>query len=52
MPADPVVSPTEGTVFNGEIGRFTDSDGNTNPALYSATITWGDGQTSAGTVYT
>jgi phospholipase C len=43
------VSATEGAVFNGNVASFTDpgSDGTVND--YSATITWGDGHTSAGT---
>src|SRR5207245_10930553 len=48
---DPTVNATEGTSFSGSVGTFIDSDGNTNPALYTATINWGDGTgTSSGTV--
>jgi hypothetical protein len=47
---------TEGTPFSGTIASFTDTDPGTatdpttNPADYSATITWGDGTTSPGTI--
>ncbi len=40
----------EGAAFTAVVAKFTDSDDNTNPALYSATIDWGDGQTTQGTV--
>jgi hypothetical protein len=32
------------------ITTFTDSDGNTNPSQYSASINWGNGQNTPGTV--
>ncbi len=47
---------TEGTPFSGTVASFTDtdtgtaSDPTTNPTDYSATINWGDGSTSAGTI--
>jgi predicted outer membrane repeat protein len=40
----------EGTKFSGNVGTFADPSGNTNPANYTATITWGDGHMSAGAV--
>ena len=44
------IVPTEGAAFSGAVAAFTDSDGNTSPAPYSATIVWGDGATTSGTV--
>jgi uncharacterized protein (TIGR03118 family) len=44
------ISPVEGASFTGTVAQFTDADKNTNPAAYTATIKWGDGQTTAGTV--
>jgi hypothetical protein len=44
------VDPVEGASSSVTVATFTDGDGNTNPALYSATIQWGDNQSSAGTV--
>ena len=41
---------TEGTVFNGVVATFADADPNASAGLYTATITWGDGHTSAGTI--
>ena len=43
------VSASEGQQFSGQIATFSDAD-NQPPSAYSATITWGDGQSSAGTV--
>lgn len=40
----------EGTKFTGNVGSFANPSGNTNPANYTATITWGDGHTSTGAV--
>ncbi len=40
----------EGKAFKAVVATFTDSDGNTDPAQYAATINWGDGQTSRGIV--
>ena len=48
---DPTITPTAGSGFSGSVGLFTDSSGNTNPAIYSASIDWGDGSSNtAGTV--
>jgi hypothetical protein len=48
---DPPITAPEGSPFNGMVVSFTDADGNTNPNLYTATITWGDGTpTSPGTI--
>ena len=43
-------SATAGQNFTGVAGSFTDSDANAQLSYYSATIDWGDGHTSAGTV--
>ncbi len=43
------VTATEGTAFSGQVASFSDADG--DPAShYTATITWGDGNTSTGTI--
>lgn len=39
-----------GTAFTASVATFTDSDPNYQPSQFTATITWGDGSTSAGTV--
>ncbi len=44
------ISPTEHTAFNGTVATFTDSDTSKTPADFTASIDWGDGNTSAGTV--
>jgi hypothetical protein len=44
------VSAIEGTSFTGAVATFTDADPNGAAADYTATITWGDGTTSAGTI--
>ena len=42
---------TENQPFSGEVATFIDTDLTPHPAsIYTATITWGDGQTSIGTV--
>jgi RHS repeat-associated protein len=38
------------TTFSGSVATFTDTDRTAAASSFSATITWGDGQTSAGTV--
>jgi hypothetical protein len=44
-------SATEGKSFTGSVATFTDPDPNdNNPADYSATIDWGDGNSSNGVV--
>lgn len=42
--------PVAGTAFTGVVSRFTDADGNSDPAKYAAQIRWGDGTTSRGTI--
>jgi PKD repeat protein len=41
---------TEGGTFDGTVARFTDADPGGVPSDYAATITWGDGGTSVGSV--
>jgi hypothetical protein len=41
---------TAGTTFSGVVASFTDADPAGGAGGYAATIAWGDGQTSAGTV--
>jgi uncharacterized repeat protein (TIGR03803 family) len=44
------VTPVTNTAFTGVVASFTDADPNGTAGDYTATITWGDGQTSAGTI--
>jgi hypothetical protein len=44
------VSAVEGTPFSGVVADFTDADPAAAASEYTASIAWGDGQTSAGTV--
>jgi uncharacterized delta-60 repeat protein len=48
--ANVAFSTTEGLPFSGTVASFTDPAGETNPADFSATITWGDGSSSPGTI--
>lgn len=41
---------TEGKSFNGTVATFTDPDKSASPTEYSASIDWGDGSTSTGTI--
>ncbi|HVX64855.1 MAG TPA: TIGR03118 family protein [Pirellulales bacterium] len=41
---------TEGTLFSGAVATFTDANPNGSLGDYSATIRWGDGATTTGTV--
>jgi hypothetical protein len=43
-------SASEGTLFNGTVATFSDSDTSKTPASFTTTINWGDGTTTAGTV--
>jgi hypothetical protein len=45
-----LLSAVEGSPFSGAVASFTDADPNAVAGNYSATITWGDGHVSAGTV--
>jgi hypothetical protein len=56
-PGDPLItatgttfSATEGTSFSGKVASFHDPDTSATAAEYSATIDWGDGTSSAGTI--
>jgi hypothetical protein len=40
----------EGTVFNGLVGTFSDANPTETPSSFMATIKWGDGTSSAGTI--
>jgi hypothetical protein len=45
------IAPTEGTTFSGTVATFTNTTYPSNPATdFTATINWGDGTTTAGTV--
>jgi hypothetical protein len=44
------VTATEGQSFSGTVATFTDPDTNATASEYSATIDWGDGNTSTGTI--
>ncbi|HYR15729.1 MAG TPA: hypothetical protein VEQ67_16160, partial [Mycobacterium sp.] len=41
---------TEGAPFSGTVATFTDPDASSTASEYSATVNWGDGSSSAGTV--
>src|SRR5262249_14423937 len=41
---------TEGAAFSGVVASFTDADPSGTASDYTATITWGDGHVSAGTI--
>jgi streptogramin lyase len=44
------VTATEGRPFTGKVAAFTDPDSSSTASEYSATIAWGDGTSSAGTI--
>ncbi|QJW99967.1 beta strand repeat-containing protein [Frigoriglobus tundricola] len=44
------VAATVGSPFSGTVATFTDSDPSATAAQFSATILWGDGASSAGTI--
>jgi autotransporter-associated beta strand protein len=44
------ISATQGTSFSGVVADFTDANSGTSAGDYSATIDWGDGNTSTGTI--
>src|SRR5260370_42134821 len=44
------VTATEGIAFNGAVANFTDANFGGTVSDFSATITWGDGISTAGTV--
>jgi hypothetical protein len=44
------ISATAAAPFSGAVATFTDADPNGSAAQFSASIDWGDGKTSAGTI--
>jgi streptogramin lyase len=44
------LAPFEGAGFSGMVASFIDGDGNSDPQGYTASIVWGDGTSSAGTL--
>ncbi len=44
------INATEGIAFTGTVATFTDADPGGTTSLYTATITWGDSNSSAGTI--
>jgi subtilase family serine protease len=48
--ATATISTTEGATFSGQLATFTDADPAGAAADYAATILWGDGKSSAGSV--
>jgi hypothetical protein len=51
VPAAPAITATEGTAFSGSVATFIDdTNSNNDQTDFTATINWGDGTTSAGTV--
>jgi len=44
------ITPVEGAAFSGAVATFTDNYTNNVAADFTASITWGDGTTTAGTV--
>src|SRR5262249_7469326 len=44
------ITPTAGVPFSGVVAKFTNADPFGGPGSYTATITWGDGNTSAGII--
>jgi hypothetical protein len=44
------ITATSGVAFTGTVATFTTTDANPTPAGFTATINWGDGTTSDGTI--
>jgi streptogramin lyase len=44
------IAPTEGAQFNGGVASFTDADPAATTSSFTATINWGDGSSSTGTI--
>lgn len=44
--------PVEGKSFTAVVAKFTDADGNTDASKYTASVDWGDGRSSVGTITT
>lgn len=49
-PSGVTINAVEGNPFTGAVATFTTSDPNAVPEEFTATIDWGDGNTSAGTI--
>ncbi|HVX09989.1 MAG TPA: CARDB domain-containing protein [Pirellulales bacterium] len=49
-PLPVAISPTEGAAFSGSVATFTGSDPSGTSTDFTASIVWGDGATTAGTV--
>jgi hypothetical protein len=47
--AVPDLRATAGTTFSGPVATFSDNNPGVSPSSFTATITWGNGQTTAGT---
>jgi hypothetical protein len=45
-----LIQPTAGTAFTGTVASFTDSDASTSAGDFTATIGWGNGAVTTGTV--
>ncbi len=43
-------APAKGVSFTGVVAKITDADKNTDPGQYAASIHWGDGKVSRGTI--
>ena len=52
MTTQPVTAMADQAASNVTVGSFTDTAVNVNPSEYPATINWGDGNSSSGTVVT
>jgi hypothetical protein len=50
IPTGNPLTTTEGRAFSGVVATFTDADPNATAGEYTATISWGDGSSSAGTI--
>jgi hypothetical protein len=46
----PITGGTEGVAWSGKIASFTDANASASAADFTATVNWGDGTTSAGTI--
>ncbi len=46
----PSISSTEGSIFNGVLGTFTDSNTSDTASTFTGIVNWGDGTTSTPTI--
>ncbi len=49
-PAGVPINATQNVAFSGNVAKFTYPDASATPANFTATITWGDGAITAGTI--